>query len=122
MTTTDEPSRREMRDRQAARILESSVLIRFAERALVQMARATEASSVAASARRSVAAWNQLPGGQRRFLTGVLCVTAALANFVVTIAGKTPPGWLWMVPPAIVMAIGATLMLAAASHESREAS
>ena len=122
MTTQDEPSRREMRDRQAARILESSVLIRIAERALVQIERAAQSSSVAASARRSFAAWNQLPGGQRSFLTGVLCVSAALANFVVTIVGTTPPGWLWMVPPAIVMAIGATLILAAASDQSREAS
>ena len=56
------------------------------------------------------------------FLTGVLCVTAAWQPVVTIAAGKTPPGWLWMVPPAIVMAIGATLILAAASDESREAS
>ncbi len=121
MTASDERDGREMRDRHAARILESSVLIRIAERALVQMERARQTSSVAASARRGFAAWNQLPGGQRSFLTGVLCVTAAIANAVVTFVGKTPPGWLWMVPPAIVMAIGATLILSAAS-DTREAS
>lgn len=122
MTTDNEAARRRMRDRHAARVLESSVLIRVLARALVATERAVHTSSIARWARRGLAAWNHLPGGQRSFLTGVLCVTAALANVILTMVGKTPPAWLWLVPPAIVMAIGATLILAAASDESPGAS
>ena len=122
MTTSDEMARREMRDRHAGRVLESSLLIRALARALVATERAARTSSVAAWAQRGLAAWNHLPGRQRSFRTGVLCVTAALANLILTMVGKTPPGWLWIVPPAIVLAIGATLIIAAASDESPGAS
>lgn len=111
-----------MRDRQAARILESSMLIRILERAIVRTERGARASYVAAWARRGLAEWSRLPRGQRRFMSGVLCVTAALTYLVLTMAGKTPPAWLWLVPPAIVLAIGATLIVAASADESRESS
>jgi hypothetical protein len=122
MTANDEPAGREMRDRHAARVLESSVLIGTLARVLAALENAAQSSSTAARARRGLAEWHQSPRGQRRFMSGVLCVTAALGNFVLTMVGKTPPGWLWVVPPAIVMAIGATLILAAASDESPGAS
>lgn len=111
-----------MRDRHAARVLESSVLIRTLARVLAALESAARSSSTAARARRGLAEWNQLPRGHRRFISGVLSVTAALGNFVLTMVGKTPPGWLWMVPPAIVLAIGVTLIVAAASDQSRESS
>lgn len=122
MTTNDETTRREMRDRQAARILESSMLIRILERAIVGTERAARASYVAASARRGIGAWRHLPRAQRRFLSGVLWVTAAITHpLAVTLAGKAPPGWLWMVPPAIAVMIGVTL-IAASGDQSRESS
>ncbi len=68
MTTSDELARREMRDRHAARVLESSVLIGTLARVLAALEGAARSSSTAARARRGLAEWNQLPRGHRRFL------------------------------------------------------
>lgn len=120
MTTSTELARREMRDRHAAGVLESSVLIRPLARALVSMERAARASSAAALVRRGLAAWDRLPRADRQFMSGVLCVTAALAHLALALAGQAPPAWLWIVPPAIVLAIGATLIVASAAAEPRD--
>ena len=98
--------------------LEQSVLIRACSTVLDTMWHAAEASRVAEMANQAIGWWTSHRLSERRTSIGIAAMTGAAVHVALVAAQQPPPGWLWLVLPALAATTGAMLALwPAATHD-----
>jgi len=107
-------------DEHVVALLESSAIVRRADRAVQLAATEIRSSLVAATMRGAAAAWFAVTPAGRRFSIGLTLVVAALVNVVLTSVTGSIPGWLWMVIPGLAAAIGAVMMMSGAAARTEQ--
>ena len=107
-------------DEQVVALLESSALVRRADRAVQLAATEIRSSVVAATLRRVTAGWLAVTPAGRRFSIGLTRVVAALVNVVLTSVTGSIPGWLWTVIPGLAAAIGVVMMMSGAAARAEQ--
>ena len=66
------------------------------------------------------AKWLRLHWSNQRRLSGTTLVVAPIAHLSLTLWDATPPGWLWLVVPALTVTIGGLLLAAATPQREPE--
>lgn len=94
----------------ALAILESSLLIRAAGGALTAIRRAAEDATLLAPARNVTVTWRELAVPARQYACGVTLIVAAATYTGLALWKQDPPGWVWMVVPALAAVIGGVLV------------
>ena len=96
-------------DTRVVSVVEESLIVRTLGAAL-DLGRATWESS--ALVRRALAfetRWRQLASSRQRLAQGTVLLVAAVTHVGLTAWQGAPTGWLWMVPPALAIAVGALM-------------
>lgn len=68
-----------------------------------------ESSVLVRKARAFETRWRQLAASRRRVALGTMLFVAAVTHVGLAAWQGAPPGWLWMVPPALAAAVGALM-------------
>ncbi len=97
--------------------MRSSAVFGLADRALNLVCRAAGSSAIAASAARVIASWRAQPVSTRRFFSGVMLVAAVPVHVGLMVWQETPPGWLWLILPGIVLMMGLLLIVASGAMD-----
>jgi len=99
-------------DAELAAVVEASAVVRLVARVVNTVRNAANHSAFANRACAVRGAWlRQLPA-QRTRETGAALVTAASAHLALVFWQGRPPGWLWLVVPALAIAFGLLMALA----------
>lgn len=99
-------------DRRVAAVIESSTVFGLIDRPLAHVWRAASSSAVGSTAVRTARDWARLDASLQRLAVGTMLLVAVATHVVFTLVTQTPPGWLWLVAPGIVSAIGLLLVVA----------
>lgn len=105
-------------DSRAAWVIAHSAIAAFVDRAAARGAAAFDASEVSRRCQPPIARWRSMPLAARRRFIGIVLAVAAMAHVAVNITAGAPVGWLWLIIPGIVAAIG-TLFIAASATPIR---
>lgn len=106
-------------DRQAAMVIESSVIVGAIDRTLERTWRGAGDSAAVAAASRLAGSWRALGTSAQRFAVGLMLVVAAVAHLAFTIATAMPPGWLWLIVPALCLGTGAIVLASSGKRNGR---
>ncbi len=101
--------------------LESSIVVGAADRGLSAADRAVAHSTAARWLRQARERWRQLPHGLQQRAGGVALLTAAVVHVALALWRQTPPGWLWLVIPALSAAVGVVLLMASTASPRTQA-
>lgn len=99
-------------NRRVIAVLESSKVLGVVDRLFGLVWRAATGSAVVGTAARLAKGWLGLDVPLRRRAVGTMLVVAVAVHLVLTVITQTPPGWLWLMMPAIFAAMGLLLALA----------
>lgn len=102
-------------------ILESSIVVGAADRALSAADRGVAHSTAARWLRHARERWRQLPSGLQQRAVGVALLTAAVVHVALALWRHTPPGWLWVVIPGVSAAVGVVLLMASTASPKSQA-
>lgn len=97
-------------DGNAARVLRQSVVLGGADRLLAVAGSAASRSATAAAIRRARAGWFALQPEHRLRSTGAGLLVAVAVHVGFTLSAAPPPGWAWLIPPALTGVFGVTLI------------
>lgn len=99
-------------DRRVTTVIKSSVVFGLFDRALDRVWRSGSTSATVTMATGVASAWTGLDVRVRRVAAGAMLVVAVAAHIVFTWLTQVPAGWIWLVLPGIVGAIGLLLVAA----------
>lgn len=99
-------------DGRVVALLESSRIVRAVSGAYGTVLRAHAHSWAAGVARRVAAAWRASGAANERRFLGTVLLAAVTTHVAMTLWQEAPPGWFWLVLPAIAAAVGVVLILA----------
>lgn len=102
-------------DPRVTRALGESALLRMIDTAIASVWVAAGQSHTVTAVTRAYVQWHQQPHHERLTMVGVALLTASVVHLGLIVTQETPPGWLWLVPPAIAATIGLLLLLGARS-------
>lgn len=94
--------------------IESSVVVRAAERVLTLARLAAGSSRAAAVTARAATAWTRLAPPEQHFAGGVTLLAAVAVHVFLTVRHGVPAGWWWLILPGMAAASGLLLALASA--------
>ena len=97
-------------DRRAAMAIESGVIFGAIDRTLERTWRGAGDSAAGAAASGLAGIGRELGTSARRFAVGLMLVVAAVVHLAFTIATAMPPGWLWLIVPALCLGAGAIVL------------
>lgn len=98
-------------DPRVTRALGDSVLLRAADAALAWVWAAADRSRTGLALQRAAGQWRDQAAAERLTVIGVALLTASFVYAGLTVTHEMPPGWLWVVPPAIAATVGMILLL-----------
>jgi hypothetical protein len=106
--------------RTSASVVESSRLFQFAASSLMPLSRAAATSRAIGISRLAHTRWRELGWRLRRRAAGVMVIAAGATHVGITTAAATPAGRLWLIIPAMAIAVGVALLLVS-PHDRAEA-
>jgi hypothetical protein len=95
-----------------AAVIKSSVVFGVFDRALGRVWQSASSSVAVAIATEAASAWSGLDTRVRRVAVGTMLIVAVACHIVFTLVTQVPAGWLWLVLPGIIGAIGLLLVAA----------
>lgn len=100
-------------DPRVARALSASVLLRALDALIAIVWDAAGGSRTGMAVKGARQQWRDRQPSARLTMIGVALLTASLVHIGLTVTHEMPPGWLWVVPPAIAATIGMLLLAGA---------
>lgn len=97
-------------DPRVARSLGASVLLHAVDAGITTVWGAAAQSRTGTAVTRACRQWRECSPSERWSMMGVALVTASLVHVGLTLTHDAPPGWLWLMPPAIAATIGVLLL------------
>jgi hypothetical protein len=94
-------------------IVRASWLFRVVDRAVGTLAHAWDNSVAVGGVRRT---WGGLELAQKRLLVGLVLLVAALVHVGLVWWHEVPPSWLWLILPALTVALGAVFLMFASAE------
>lgn len=99
-------------DRRVAAVIRSSIVFGVLDRTLGHVWRAASSSRVAAAALGLANVWTALDPILGRLAMGTMLIVAVATHVGFMLVTQLPAGWLWLVLPGLVGAIGVLLVAA----------
>lgn len=100
-------------DRRVTRALGASALLRIVDSAIVTVWDAAGQSRTGTIVKRAREQWFAQAPLERFKTVGVALLSASVVHLGLTATHEVPPGWLWLVPPAMAATIGLLLLAGA---------